>query len=68
MLDNITPDYRYSSQQAAELLGVLDTTLKKWREKKKGPTFYQFVKRGACQYLGKDLIEFVRASRVDCVV
>lgn len=62
---SISPDYQYDSKGAAKALNVPVATLKKWRQRKVGPLYHQFVNRGTCRYLGRDLIKFVETSKIE---
>jgi hypothetical protein len=55
---------RLNAHQAAQFLQVTTGTLKNWRHRRIGPSFYRVC--GAIWYSRIDLVRFVREARVEC--
>lgn len=49
------------SQEAAEILGISDSTLRKWRSKEVGPPYFKIGK--TVKYYTKDLSNFLDQAR-----
>ena len=63
---NVEPLYgeKLNAQQTAKLLNIKAATLRQWRSKHRGPSFYRV---GRCVwYLRDEVLAYVRTMRVDC--
>ena len=49
---------------AARILGISVTQLKKWRQRSKGPSYFQYGKRGPVRYRLSDLRSFQEKNLV----
>lgn len=56
---------RLSTRQAAEILGVREETLRRWRSNKTGPAYYRMTKPLRIYYLRKDLETYLQGERVE---
>ena len=59
----IKSDLRYSSVEAAVLLGVSPNLLRQWRHKGRGPVYYKL--EGRVTYIGEDLIGYMDQAKRD---
>ena len=64
---NVVLDSNYNTLQAADLLNVHESTLRKWRASDRGPQYKQYGKGGTVVYKGQWLVDYHQASvkRID---
>lgn len=56
---------RLSSKEAAKMLGVQETTLRRWRTDHIGPPYYAIRHPRRIYYLREDLEQFLQGERID---
>lgn len=61
--EQIKPSRRIGPQEAAELIGVTEVCLRRWRQQKLGPPYYRQV--GRIYYMIPDIEAWQRGNRVD---
>ena len=61
--NDVAEEERINGSQAARLLGVDVSTLSRWRKQNRGPNYEETY--GRVKYRRKDVIAFIRNSRVE---
>lgn len=54
----VEPESFYSTDEAAQILGVSVSSLRQWRSRGVGPCYYKLRSSRECRYKGRDLVDW----------